>query len=112
VLHLLAAAAPRVPDERLAGLRWDDVLPRRRLRPRWVRWLTDLVEPFLSEGGVTVGLRAERRGGRLEVRGEGLVGRRPLATLAVFDAGGPQSLEERLGATVRRARRVEEGTDA
>lgn len=110
-LHLLAAAAPRVPYELPDGLRWDDVLPRRRLRPRWARWLADLAEPFLPEGGVTVAFTAARRGGRLEVRGEGRAGRRPLTTLAVLDAAGPVTLELRVGDEVRRARRIEEGGD-
>jgi hypothetical protein len=107
LLHLLATAAPRVPYDLPAGLRWDDVLPRRRLRPRWARWLTDLAEPFLPEGGVIVDYTASRRGGRIEVRGVGRGGRRPLGTLAVFDEAGPLELEMRLGDQVRRARRVE-----
>lgn len=107
LLHLLATAAPRVPYDLPTGLRWDDVLPRRRLRPRWARWVTDLAEPFLPEGGVTVDYTATRRGGRLEVRGVGRGGRRPLSTLAVFDEAGPLALEVKLGEQVRRARRVE-----
>jgi hypothetical protein len=110
-LRLLAMAAPRVPYELPDGLAWDDVLPRRHLRPRWARWAADLVEPFLGEGGVPVALTAERRGARLEVRGTGRAGRRALATLAVFDAAGPVALEVRVGDEVRRARRVEEGRD-
>jgi hypothetical protein len=106
-LHLLATAAPRVPYDLPAGLRWDDVLPRRRLRPRWVRWLTDLAEPFLPEGGVAVAYTAARRGVRLEVRGAGRAGGRALATLAVFDAAGPLELEVRVGDDVLRARRIE-----
>lgn len=108
VLHLLAAAAPRVPYELPEGLAWDDVLPRRLLRPRWASWATDLAEPFLGEGGVAVAFSATRRGGRLEVRGAGRAGRRPLTTRATFDAAGPVALELRLGGEVRRARRVEE----
>jgi murein DD-endopeptidase MepM/ murein hydrolase activator NlpD/urea transporter len=110
VLHLLATAAPRVPYELPAGLRWDDVLPRRRLRPRWVRWLTDVAEPFLPEGGVTVDYTATRRGALLEVHGSGRSGRRPLATRAVFDASGPLELEVTVGDELRRARRVEVST--
>jgi len=108
VLHLLAAAAPRVPYEATPGLGWDDVLPRRRLRPAWVRWLTDLAEPFLPEGGIPLALEAARRGALLEVRGRGRAGRRPIETLAVLDAGGPRALEVRIGARVHRAERVEE----
>jgi urea transporter len=107
LLHLLATAAPRVPYDLPAGLRWDDVLPRRRLRPRLTGWLTDLAEPFLPEGGVTVDYTAKRRGARLEVRGLGRGGRRPLWTLAVFDEMGPLELEVKLGDQVRRARRIE-----
>jgi murein DD-endopeptidase MepM/ murein hydrolase activator NlpD len=107
VLHLLATAAPRVPYDLPAGLRWDDVLPRRRLRPRWARWLIDLAEPFLPEGGVQVEYSAARRGARLEVRGRGRAGGRPLATQAVFDAAGPLELEVRVGDERRRARRTE-----
>jgi hypothetical protein len=107
LLHLLATAAPRVPYDQPAGLRWDDVLPRRRLRPRWARWLTDLAEPFLPEGGVPVDYTATRRGARLEVRGAGRSGHHALTTLAIFDAAGPLELEVRVGDQVRRARRVE-----
>jgi murein DD-endopeptidase MepM/ murein hydrolase activator NlpD/urea transporter len=107
LLHLLAAAAPRVPYDLPAGLCWDDVLPRRRLRPRWARWFTDLAEPFLPEGGVTVDYTAKRLGARLEVRGTGRGGRRLLSTLAVFDEAGPLELEVQLGDQVRRARRIE-----
>jgi urea transporter/murein DD-endopeptidase MepM/ murein hydrolase activator NlpD len=107
LLHLLATAASRVPYDLPAGLRWDDVLPRRHLRPRWIGWLTDLAEPFLAEGGVTVDYTAERRGARLEIRGVGRTGRSPLTTLAVFDAAGPLELEVSVGDQVRRARRVE-----
>ncbi|MBK9515837.1 MAG: urea transporter [Anaeromyxobacter sp.] len=106
-LHLLATAAPRVPYELPTGLRWDDVLPRRRLRPRWIRWLSDLAEPFLPEGGVAVAYTAARRGARLEIRGAGRAGGRELRTLAVFDAAGPLELEVRVGDEARRARRVE-----
>ena len=82
VLHLLATAAPRVPYELPAGLRWDDVLPRRRLRPRWVRWLTDLAEPFLPEGGVTVDYTADAA--RRPARGPRLG---PLRTACARHAG-------------------------
>ncbi len=108
-LALLATAAPRVPYELPDGLAWDDVLPRWRLRPRWASWATDLVEPFLGEGGVPVAYRFTRQGGRLEVRGEGRAGGRALATTATFDAAGPVALEVRLGHEVRRARRVDGG---
>ena len=111
VLHLLAAAAPRVPYEATPGLAWDDVLPRRRLRPAWVRWLTDLAEPFLPEGGIPLALESVRRGALLEVRGRGRAGRQPIETLAVLDAGGPRTLEVRIGARVHRAERVEEAAD-
>jgi urea transporter/murein DD-endopeptidase MepM/ murein hydrolase activator NlpD len=111
VLHLLATAVPRVPYEATPGLAWDDVLPRRRLRPAWVRWLTDLAEPFLPEGGIPLALEAARRGARLEVRGRGRAGRQPIETLAVLDAGGPRTLEVRIGARVHRAERVEEAAD-
>lgn len=107
VLHLLATAAPRVPYELPDGLAWDDVLPRRHLRPRWARWAADAAEPFLAEGGVAVAFRAARQARGLEVRGAGRAGRRALATQAVFDADGPLALEVRLGDEVRRARRVE-----
>ena len=112
VLHLLAAAAPRVPYEATTGLSWDDVLPRRRLRPAWARWLTDLAEPFLPNGGISLTLEAARRGPLLEVRGRGRAGHRPIETLAVFDSGGPRSLEVRLGSEVHRASRVEEAPHA
>lgn len=108
VLHLLAAAAPRVPYEATPGLAWDDVLPRRRFRPPWARWLTDLIEPFLPAGGTRVTLRAMRRGPLLEVRGTGLAGRRPLETLATFDGAGPLSLEVRLGGELWTAVRIED----
>ena len=106
-LDLLATAAPRVPYELPDGLRWDDVLPRRRFRPRWVRWLADLVEPFLGAGGVVVSFTAERGPAGLTVRGQGRAGRRALATVATFDARGPRLLEVRLGREVRRAVRVD-----
>jgi hypothetical protein len=112
VLHLLAAAAPRVPYEATPGLSWDDVLPRRRLRPAWARWLTDLLEPFLPDGGIPLALTAARRGPVLEVRGSGLAGRRPLRTLALFDAMGPTSIEVRVGGEVHGARRIDEALHA
>lgn len=112
VLHLLAAAAPRVPYETASGLTWDDVLPRRRLRPAWVRWLTDLSEPFLTDGSIPLAMSAMRRGSLLEVRGRGQAGRRPLETLAVFDAGGPSCIEVRVGKEFHSAHRIEEATDA
>jgi murein DD-endopeptidase MepM/ murein hydrolase activator NlpD/urea transporter len=108
VLHLLAAAVPRIPYEARPGLAWDDVLPRRRLRPAWVRWLTDLAEPFLPDGGIKLSLEAAHRGTLLEIRGRGRAGRQPIETLAVLDAGGPRTLEVRIGARVHRAERVEE----
>ncbi|MBK9517711.1 MAG: urea transporter [Anaeromyxobacter sp.] len=110
-LHLLAAAAPRVPYELPDGLAWDDVLPRRRFRPRWVRWVTDLAEPFLPEGGVAVSFTATRRGEVLEVRGQGRAGGRALQTTATFDAGGPRTMEVRLDQEAWRARRVERAAE-
>ena len=112
VLHLLATAAPRIPYEATPGLAWDDVLPRRRLRPAWVRWLTDLAEPFLPDGGIPLALTATRRGTLLEIRGRGRAGRRSIETLAAFDPGGPLSMEVRIGNEVHRARRIEETNDA
>jgi murein DD-endopeptidase MepM/ murein hydrolase activator NlpD/urea transporter len=111
-LHLLATAAPRVPYEATPGLAWDDVLPRRRLRPAWGRWLTDFAEPFLPDGGIPLALSATRRGPLLEVRGKGQAGRRPLETLAVFDAAGPVSLEVRVGDERQTARRIDEAPHA
>ena len=76
-----------------------------------MRWLTDLAEPFLPEGGIPLALEAVRRGALLEVRGRGRAGRQPIETLAVLDAGGPRTLEVRIGARVHRAERVEEAAD-
>ena len=112
VLHLLAAAAPRIPYEARPGLAWDDVLPRRRFRPAWVRWLTDLVEPFLPDGRHPAGARggAPRHAARGPRAG---TSRAPVHR----DAGRlrsrrPASLEVRIGNEVHRARRIEEANDA
>ncbi len=107
-LHLLAAAAPRVPYELPEGLVWDDVLPRRRFRPAWSRWLVDLAEPFLPDGGLALEYRARREGARLVVEGAGRLGARPVATRAVFGPEGPVELSVRIGALVHAARAVEE----
>lgn len=96
-LHLLAAAAPRVPYELPAGVVWDDVLPRRRFRPAWTRWFVDLAEPFLLDGGIPVEYRARREGSRLVIEGKGTSGRLPIETRAVFDADGPGELAVRIG---------------
>jgi len=107
-LHLLAAALPRVPYELPPGLHWDDVLPRRRFRPTWVRWLADLADPFLPQGGLTMRYRAER-GGALSVLGEGRLGRRAVETRAVVVPGrGPVELRLRIGEQEWSAQAVEE----
>ncbi|MBI5068244.1 MAG: urea transporter [Deltaproteobacteria bacterium] len=97
VLHLLAAALPRVPYELPAGLRWDDVLPRRRFRPAWARWAADLADPFLAQDGLVMRYRAERNG-VLQVRGEGRLGGRTVETGAVVLPGrGPVELWLQVG---------------
>jgi murein DD-endopeptidase MepM/ murein hydrolase activator NlpD len=107
-LHLLAAALPRVPYELPDGLRWDDVLPRRRFRPAWARWAADLADPFLSQDGLPMQYRAER-GGALRVLGEGRLGGREVETGAVVLPGrGPVELWLRVGRERWSARAVEE----
>ncbi len=85
VLHLLAAAAPRVPLEPGAGLRWDDVLSRRLLRPRAAGFLLDFIEPFLPAPSQADCLEyvSSREGESLVVRGRG----RRVETLARFVPG-------------------------
>lgn len=110
-LHLLAAALPRLPYELPPGLAWDDVLPRRRLRPAWARWLADVADPFLPEGGLAMAYRAEREGagGRIAIHGAGQLGRRAVTTRAVLEPErGPVELTLQVGAEVLAARALEE----
>ncbi len=111
VLHLLADAAPRVPYDLPPGLRWDDVLPRRRFRRAWTRWPIDLVEPFLPEGGLALDLEGRRAGAGVEVLGAGRTRAGPVETRALFGGGGPLELSVRMGRQRRSARLLEEGRD-
>ncbi|MDP1822584.1 MAG: urea transporter [Archangium sp.] len=100
-LYLLFAALLRVPFE--AGVGWDDVLPRRHLRPRAFGWVGDLLSPFLGADEVLVRFHAERTAAGLEVRGEA----DGLSTFALVQALGPAELRLTARGVTRRARLLE-----
>lgn len=100
-LFLFFAALLRVPFE--AGVAWDDVLPRRHLRPRALSWLTDLLAPFVGADEVLVRFQAERTAAGLVVRGEG----EGLSTLATVEGRGPVDLRLTTRGVTRRARLLE-----
>lgn len=63
VLHLIAAALPRVPlDDDLAELEWVDHLAPRQHMPLGLRWLWDAVAPFVPWQGLEVAYRVDRDG--------------------------------------------------
>lgn len=102
-LFLLAAALLRVPFEVSHGLAWDDVLPRRHLRPRALSFLFDLAAPFLGADELEVRFTAERRGDALTVRGEGP----GVQTLARVSPRGPLEVSLTSGGVTRRATLLE-----
>lgn len=103
VLFLLAVALRRVPFEAGAGLAWDDVLPRRHLRPPALGWLGDALAPFVGADEVLVRFEGRRTAEGLEVRGEAA----SLACEALVTARGPTSLRLSFDGVTRVARLVE-----
>lgn len=106
-LFLLAAALLRVPFEVTDGLAWDDVLPRRHLRPSALAFLFDLASPFLDADELVLRFTSERRGDALSVRGEGA----GVQTLVRLSARGPLEVSLTSGGVTRRAMLLEP-TDA
>lgn len=100
-LFLLFAALLRVPFE--AGVGWDDVLPRRHLRPRALSWVSDLLAPFMGADEVLVRFEARRIATGLVVRGEG----EGFSTSATVEGRGPVELCLTTRGVTRRARLLE-----
>jgi hypothetical protein len=71
VLHLVRAALPRVPLEAREDLRWRDVLPG-RAHGGALRFLVDLIAPFLPHDGLEMEYRMVRAGAVLIVEGASL----------------------------------------
>lgn len=105
VLFLLGAALLRVPFEVSSGLTWDDVLPRRHLRPRALAFLFDVAAPFLGGDEVELRFTSERRGDALTVRGEGP----GVQTLARLSSKGLMEVSLTSGGVTRRATLLEPG---
>ncbi|MBL8920258.1 MAG: urea transporter [Myxococcaceae bacterium] len=103
VLALVHAALLRVPYEVADGLSWDDVVPRRHLRPAALAWLTDAAAPFLGDDEELVRFTSELRGDALVVRGAG----RGLETYARLSPRGPLELTLTSGGVTRRATLLE-----
>ncbi len=101
VLHLLHAAIPRVPLERLDGLTWTDHLPLRRFLPPAPGALLDPLWALLGPPGLEVRYRLRLDGAQVVVEGAsarlGRDGGPWLATRAELAADGP----ERITLTVR-----------
>jgi urea transporter len=109
VLFLIYAALPRAPFEATPGLRWDDLLSARQLRPLATGWLLDFADPFRAVGGQrrTFSLRREADG--IVVAGQDARSAHGLCSTArlVFGAG-LSALELREGdRLIRRARLLE-----
>lgn len=112
VLYLLYAAAARVPFERAGAVEWDDVLDNRHFRPRWMAWLADLADPFLSLHGLGMSYRAHRANPGLEIRGEGRHGRSAVSTTALFRPGvGPAAVTLKVGKRAWAATLLEVGNE-
>lgn len=102
-LFLFYVALLRVPFEAGGGVQWDDVLPRRHLRPAALRWLGDAFAPFVGADEVVVRFEAQRTAEGLVVRGQA----EELQSVATVTAQGPVALEVTVAGVTRRARLVE-----
>jgi hypothetical protein len=109
VLFLIYAALPRAPFEATTGLRWDDLLSARQLRPVATGWLLDFADPFRPVGGQRRTFTLLREPGAIVVDGQDARSARALRSTARLAFGaGLSALELREGdRLVRRARLLE-----
>ena len=109
VISMFRVALPTLPFDGREGLVFSDTLPPRRFRRAWLRWLYDIVEPFIPGGELIVDYRLCREEGVWCVRGASRKRRRGvpvLQTCAWLDIGGPTRIEVTTMGDTRTAVRV------